>query len=97
MSYEFEPDIGVGDPRTLSEWAMYIATVFPDISGKVTTTIHGRKLKKIHSSGLEALLDQANKKDDKWYLFREAGSDGDEWLFYKGMLTCREPDLVIHE
>lgn len=92
---EFRPDIGVGDPRTLSEWAVYIAAAFPDINSDVSVTVHGRKLKKTYLSGLDALLEQANKKDGKWYLFREVGLDGDEWLFYKGKLTCREPDLVI--
>lgn len=88
---EFRPDVGEGEPRTLTEWAVFIAASFPDITGKVSTTVRGRRLKKTHASGLDALLEQADKKDGDWYFFREE----DAWLFYKGRLTCREPDLII--
>lgn len=95
INYDYKPDIGEGEPRTLTSWAMFIAVSLPDIAGRVSTVVRGRRLKKTHASGLEALLEQAGKKDGNWYFFRGKDLYGDCWLFYKGKLTCRYPDMEI--
>lgn len=89
---------GEGAPRTLASWAEFItASPYPDISGVVEKRVRGRLLKKTHASGLEALLEQAGKKDGDWYFFHEKNKYGDCWTFFRGKSARRRwvPDLVI--
>ena len=92
---------GNDEKKSLSEWALVIASYFPDIrKSEVYTVVNGRWLKKTHESGMDALLEQAAKKDGDWcfeHVERNVfGARRVSWEFTRPEYVCvREPGIVI--
>lgn len=54
------------DGKTLTEWALYLTACGQDMEHWTTVSVNGRRLKKTWTSRLNALLEQATKKDGEW-------------------------------
>lgn len=54
------------DEKTLAEWAVYLAACGEDAERRTTVSVNGRRLKKTFASRLDALMEQADKKDGEW-------------------------------
>lgn len=70
------------DGKTLAEWALYLTARGQDEEHRTKVSVNGRRLKKTWTSRLNALLEQATKKDGEWvYMQRQLCKGYAYWEF----------------